>query len=320
MENWRQAPYRWTFHAVIWAVVAGCAESQQDDSEVESEFVSESEIAKAMERSRPPRTPEYDPIPDQSLLQVNRIAKGKRVSPEVRVRLREGGRLTIHTGAGWIATTLSQLAERLQREKERHHRIRQADGKSGFDVDDWGSQRVSRIFVEIDVRPDTRWEHVLWLFAICEERTVDKVQLRVGDRTLHIFLLWDAAIEWTIEPPLTYYAIVVLAREGRASYMAGNQELKGLPGVQRHLLAARAASKRANPEYTFVPVLIAERTVAAKQLLDALEMLIDGGMPRVLFYEVKEEDEEDANAFKFDWCRIIPRAKDRDETTLPVRK
>ncbi len=294
MENWRQAPYRWTFHVMIWAAVAGCAESQQDD-------------------------PEYDPNPDQSLLQINRIAKGKRVSPEVRVRLREGGRLTMHTDSAWTATTLNQLAERLHREKGRHHRMRQAEGKSGFDVDEYGSPRVSRIFVEIDVRPGTRWEHVLWLFVTCEQQSIDKVQLRVGDRILHIFLLWDGAIEWTIEPPMTCSTIVVLAREGRASYMAGKQELKGLAGVQRHLAAAQTASKRANPEYTFVPVLIAERTVAVAQMLDALEMLIDGGMPRVLFYEVVEEDEQDANAFSFEPCRIIPFPKDRDETTLPSR-
>jgi len=239
-------------------------------------------------------TPEYDPSPDQSWWQLYRAAKGEPVRAAVLVRIAEGSRLLIKAGEDWRQATLDGFGERLIRAKRQHSKERRAVGKSGYVFDEYGSNSVSRIFVEMDIHPDAPWKHLFWLLMICMEEKIDKVQLRVGDRMIHLFLPWDAAIEWTTPPPLTEVNIKmragdeVAAKWGQATvrrptslrFLLGGGVWKELADVPSYLKSAERDAAMTKPNNTFVPLLWLTAKMPVARILELIELLLDSGFPR----------------------------------------
>ena len=74
--------------------------------------------------------------------------------------------------------------------------------------------------------------HLYWLIIVCTEEKFVKLQIRVGDRTMFLYLPWDAAIEY-LEPPPHIHATVQLAANDR--YRLDKDEETDLAGVRRYL-------------------------------------------------------------------------------------
>jgi len=298
-------------HLFLCAVLSccGCAGPQDEPVSAEPEIateetifdLSDAEIERAKKRSGPPATSDYKPHPDQWPWQLYRVARAKPVNVAVRVRLALDGRPMVETNKGWQGVTIDEFMEFLVLAAKRHHAQRQAIGKSGYEFDRSGmsNEGTSRIFVELDIHPESPWQHLEWLMTACEVRGIDKLQLVVGRRLVHVFLPWDAAIEWTRPPPLTSAAVLILARgevdtkrngasirvPTRMSYRAGGQDIAGWTQARGYLEMARKTAATEKPDHAFVAALMAERTVPANRIMEAIEMLTNAGMERVRFYD-----------------------------------
>lgn len=244
--------------------------------------------------------PEYSVMErDLMLWQVSRIARGAAVATDAQVRIEKGIRLEVRQQSRWQAATLDDLAAHLDRAKELFAAKRRAQGKSGYDSGPTG-QRASGLLVGLELHPGSPWQHFGWLLTVCMEQRIYKLQVRVGDRILHLFLFWDAAIEWTSPPPLIRAKVHVEAKAAEVSFRIDGEESHDLTGVTAALEKARQRAAAVKKEDFLVGVPVVPPEVSVAHVLDLFFAFLDARIPRL------------------DFMNEIPRQPDRKVDVLPA--
>jgi hypothetical protein len=252
----------------------------------------------ALEAEDPAQFPDEPPIPEEIVIEAEpewtpferdlmfwlffRIARGPAFATEVQLRLEEGSRLKIKRRGRWQAVTLDGLVAHLDRAKELFDEKRRAQGKSGYDTDPLGG-RQSGLFVDLDLHPRSPWQHLGWLVTVFLEQQIYKLQVRAGDRTLHLFLFWDRAIEYTSPPPHTHIKVQVEAKGTRVAYRVDGKPHRDLRSVTEKLKKAmqRAEARKKADLLVGDPVIPSEMPV--EHALSLFFAFLDTGIPRLDF-------------------------------------
>jgi len=240
---------------------------------------------------------------DLMFWQLFRIARGTIVATDAQVRIEEGNRLEIRAQSRWRAATLDGLAAYLGRAKERFAEKRRAQGQSGYDSSPLG-QRASGLFLGLYLHPGSRWRHFGWLMTVCMEQKIYKLQVRVGDRILHLFLPWDSAIEYTSPPPHIHAKVHIHGKGAAVRFRVDGEEDQDLPGITQTLDKARRRASAMKKEDLLVGVPVVPPEMSVEHVLDLIFAFLDARIPRL------------------DSVYAIPRQPDREVDVLrdPARR
>lgn len=232
-----------------------------------------------------------------------RVARGTTVTTDAHVRLEEESRIEIRQRGRWQAATLDGLAAYLERAKKRFAEKQRAQGKVGYDSSPLGG-RASGLFVGLDLHPSSLWQHFRWVLTVFMEHRVYKLQVRVGDRMLHMFLPWDAAIEYTSPPPHIHAKVHIETTATVVGYRIEGEEIQDLVEVTATLEMATQRAVAMKKEDLLVGVPVAPPEMSVEHVLDLFLAFLDAGIPRL------------------DFMLAVPRQADREVEVLraPVRK
>ena len=119
--------------------------------------------------------------------------------------------------------------------------------------------------------------------TVCMEQRIYKLQVRVGDRRLHLFLFWNAAIEWPSPPPLIRAKVHVEAKAAAVSFRVDGGENQNLVGVTADLEKARQRAAAMKKEDFLVGVPDVPPETSVEHILDLFFAFLDAGIPRLDF-------------------------------------